>query len=208
MQITVLGASGRVGRLVVANLLASDYSVRVLIHNANPQIEHKNLTVVQGSVTDRAGIENALTGSEVVISCLGSWGKHRGQVLTDAMQTLIPAMESQGITRLISLTGVAAFLPNESTTTLDKLNRLFLKTVQPKVLSDGEKHLEVLLACKLNWTALRSPVMTNGTAESYQLSTKLPAPWVTVTRAGVARALVDQMDDQAYLRGAPAVYKK
>jgi putative NADH-flavin reductase len=208
MQITVLGASGNVGRLVVAELLAADYSVRAFIHTENPLGEHKNLTIVQGSITDVSAVKTALSDSDVVISCLGSWGKQRGHVLTDAMKTLIPAMEAQNVSRLISLTGAAAFMPDESTTALDTLNRLLLKTLQPKVLEDGEAHLKLLLASQLDWTALRSPVMKNGTSDSYQLSKKLPPPWVTVTRAGVARALIDQINDKTYLRAAPAVYKK
>ncbi len=50
MQITIFGASGKIGRIVVSILLAKGYSV-VAFAYSNPKFEPtQNLTIVQGDV--------------------------------------------------------------------------------------------------------------------------------------------------------------
>ena len=63
MQVTVYGASGRVGRLVVAALLASDYTVVAFVHSRNPFTAQPNLQIFTGSVDDTAAVTAAAAGS-------------------------------------------------------------------------------------------------------------------------------------------------
>lgn len=59
-------------------------------------------------------------------------------------------------------------------------------------------------ASDLAGTALRPPIVTGGEARGYQLSERL-RPFARVTRADVARALVDQLVDRSFIRAAPFV---
>src|SRR4051812_42365964 len=100
MQVTVFGASGKVGRLVVAEALQRGYSVKAFVHSRNPFEDSPKLKVVKGDVYDSDDVAKALRGSDAVISCLGSWGSKRRDVLSSAMRMIIPAMTEQKIGRI------------------------------------------------------------------------------------------------------------
>ena len=74
MQLTVFGASGRIGQLVVLLALERGHTVKAFVHSKNPFLDDKNLTIITGAVSDSATVGKALQGGKAVISALGSWG--------------------------------------------------------------------------------------------------------------------------------------
>ncbi len=116
-QITVFGASGKVGRLVVAELLGRGHNVVAFVHSqkltekdfvrdsVHDAKATKNIRIVQGDIYNAVQVAAALSGSQAVISVLGSWGTKRKDILCSAMRAIIPAMEQQHIQRIVSLTG-------------------------------------------------------------------------------------------------------
>ncbi len=206
MQITVFGASGKVGRLVVAEALKRRYDVVAFVHKHNPLVENEHLTVQTGDVARTADVMRALQGSEAVISCLGSWGQPGRNVQVTAMDVIIPAMEAQGPTRIITLTGSGA-LPPDVVPSLG--NKLFMKLLSPfpagKVFHDGEQHMKLLAASSLDWTSLRSPIMKNDGDSGYTLDEKPASAFGRVPRSAVVMALVDQLDSQQFLQRAPVI---
>lgn len=67
--IIIFGASCGVGQLALEN----GDSVTAFVRTPTKlTIEHENLTIIQGDVTDYAAVEKAIAGHYVVISCLGS----------------------------------------------------------------------------------------------------------------------------------------
>lgn len=104
-SLTVFGASGKVGRQVVAGALADGYVVRAFVHRRPLSIHHRNLTSAKGDINDPKSAAAAITGSEAVLSCLSSWGSPKKDVLSTAMAAIIPAMQEAGVQRIVSLTG-------------------------------------------------------------------------------------------------------
>lgn len=206
MHITVLGASGRVGRLVVRYLLDKEYKVTAFVHSSNPFEPHTQLQVIYGDVHNPLDIEKALYDVDVVISTLGSWGTSTKDVLSIAMKSLIPAMKQHRIHRLVSLTGSAAIAPHDNLRLVDRVNHLLLGIASRKVLRDGEEHIRQLAASDLAWTAVRSPIMRDISSMSYKLDFSAPFPLATVSRQAVARALVDQVESKDFLGKAPYIH--
>src|SRR5690242_9717687 len=101
MIVPVFGASGRVGRLVVAEALARGHTVRAFIHRTNNFELHPQLSVAQGDIHDPQAVKQAIQGSDAVISTLASWGSSTKDIVSAAMRTIIPAMEAAGIERII-----------------------------------------------------------------------------------------------------------
>lgn len=206
MQITVFGAAGKVGRLVVADAQARGHTVRAFVHSHDPFTLSDTLTVVKGDVNNAERVTKALEGSQAVISCLGSWGTPGKNVLTTAMQTLIPAMESQNINRIITLTGSGAIAP-------DKVPGLFhvmtMKLLAPfpagKVFADGEAHMRLLADSKLYWTTIRSPVMNSRKDAGYKLSLEITNHFRFIPRQSVAVSMLDQLDSTEWLHQAPVI---
>ncbi|MBC7582106.1 NAD(P)H-binding protein [Aeromicrobium sp.] len=204
MQITIFGASGSVGRLVVSEALKRGYDVVAFVHNHNPFEELNHLTIVKGDIANSGDITKALLGSEAVISCLGSWGQPGRNVLTTAMTAIIPAMKAQKITRIITLTGSGAMAPD---VTEGLGHKLFMKAMAPfpagKVFHDGEQHMKLLAVSSLDWTSLRSPIMKSKGTSAYQLTSK--ASNARLPRSAVVAALIDQLTLTEYIYQAPII---
>ncbi len=207
MIVVVFGASGKVGRLVVAEALRREHSVRAVFHKTKPDLDDdNNLDLIQVDRADAEAVTKVIIGAEAVISTLGSWGTASKDIVSVAAKHYIPAMETQGITRIISLTGAEAYDITDKLTPLRRITRTAARLVAHKILFDGEEHIRLLRASKLDWTVLRSPVMTSRPRTDYKLSLTAPKPWNVISRRAVANALLDQLDGPAYSRAAPFIY--
>ena len=71
MNLLVLGATGRTGRLVVEHALAAGHTVIALVRSPEKLTNgSSNLRVVRGSATDKSDLARALEGADAVISTL------------------------------------------------------------------------------------------------------------------------------------------
>jgi putative NADH-flavin reductase len=175
MKILVFGASGKVGRLVITELLGRGHEVTAFVHSHElPDTPH--LTSVRGDIYDRSSVQAAIANQEVIISALSSWGSKDKNVLSTAMQMIVPAAEAAGIRRLVSLTGDGAQAAGDSVS---------------------------LAHSKLNWVVLRSPVMTNRPAGRYALSVK--SAGLLIPRTTVAKAMTDLAESSEHPGSAPFI---
>ncbi len=207
IRVVVFGASGKVGRQVVALALEQGYEVVAFAHSRDPFAPHDKLKVIKGDIRDRAAVAAALAGSRAAISTLGSWGTKEKDVLSAGMRSIIPAMEQLGITRLVTVTGAGAFWSGDQPGPFDQFNHRLLEIVAPKILDDSQEHLRLLDASHLEWTCLRSPVMWPPKSSAYRLDLKSPALWATISRSAVATALVNQLKNLEYIRSAPFIHQ-
>lgn len=210
MQITVFGASGKVGRLVVEEALSRGYKVVAVVHKHNTFEPTTNLRVVQGDVYNGADVAKAIKGSRVIVSCLGSWGRKTKQgnrnVLTAAMLQILPAMKAQKIERIITLTGSGALAPSVKQ---GRAHRWFMRLMAPfpagKVFRDGEQHMRLLQASGLAWTTIRSPIMNRRKKPEYALGERGANHFRTISRQAVAHAMLDQVQNLQWLHKAPII---
>lgn len=208
MRVLVFGANGRVGSKVVARLLRDNHQVRAFVHSGvNLPTDH-NLQVIEGDVHDSQSVSDALKDQQAVISALGSWGTESKDILSSAMQNIVPAMQKASIQRIISVTGSGAIALGDRPSLIDKLNRGLIRLAASKILEDGESHIAILAASNLDWTVIRSPAMHNSTSRLYTLSNHAPAPWARISRDAVADAMVDLISDAAWLQAAPHITQR
>lgn len=205
MQITVFGASGKVGRLVVAEALARGHSVVGFTHSHTSFKHHAQLRILQGDVHNSRAVANSLRGSEAVISVLGSWGTPTKDIVAAGIRSIIPAMQAQQISRVVSLTGAEAHDTTDHPMFWRRLSHFGARIAARKILHDGEEHIRLLRASGLDWTVLRSPVMTGKSDIFYRLTLKPLTPWQTIPRCAVAKALVDQLEGPGYINAAPFI---
>lgn len=209
MIITVFGANGKVGRIVVAKLLEEGHSVKAFVHGHNLFDSNPRLGVVIGDVGNKNAVFDIVAGSEVVISTLGSWGTKNKNILSLGMSNIIPAAEKSGTSQIISLTGAQAVAPDEKMKLQDQLLRILLKTFAKKILEDGENHIALLQKSSLSWTVIRSPIMNDRFSPNhYVLSANPPKFWQTIARVDVASALVDLLKENSWVNRAPFIRRK
>lgn len=107
MKLTIFGATGPSGRLLVNKALAAGHEVTAFARTpsklaALSEGRSEKLHVVSGELTDAATIETAITGADVVISLLGPTGKSTGTPIADGMRLIVAAMEKHGVKRLVA----------------------------------------------------------------------------------------------------------
>jgi putative NADH-flavin reductase len=207
MQVTILGATGRIGSLALAGALAAGHDVMVLSRRPAAETESTSaLTVVVGDVADADAVRRAVTGSTAVIAALGP----RTNTIEDelaleaGMRNLVSAMADGGLSRLVALSGAAVDVPGDAKPLLDRAASRIVRLAARHVVGAKQREFDVMAASGLAWTALRPPIVTDGDPRGYRLSDRL-SPGSRVTRADVAAALVAQLDDDSFIRRAPFV---
>lgn len=209
MQITVFGASGKVGSLVVAEALQRGHKVVGFVHNSSNLPKNPSLKIVNGDVYNPEAVEEAARGSDAVISALGSWGTPTKNVVNAGMKNIIPAMQKQKVTRIISLTGHGANAPGDKFGILQFISRLMLVIIAPKILHDGEAHIEELASSNLDWTVIRSSLMEEyGNPKRFTLTKKRPLPLAMIHRRAVATCMVDLAETKEFNKQAPFILRK
>lgn len=206
MNIAVFGANGRVGRLVVAELVRRGHHVRALVHG-QPQQTSETVEYRQCDIYDAAQVRESIVGCEAVISCLGSWGTKRQDVLSVGMQHIIPAMQENHVARIVSLTGADAWTESDRPGLIQKIMHLVFGIIAANILKDGETHIQLLAKSTLDWTVVRSPVMNEKGSDAYYLDSTYPAPTQTIHRQAVARALCDQLETHDFSRISPFIHR-
>jgi putative NADH-flavin reductase len=207
MKLIIFGATGKTGRHIVKQALAADHEVTAFVRDrAGMDIMDERLRVVQGDVTDAAQVREAVRGQEAVISALGQTKTSSRDVLTVAARHLVPAMEQEGVHRLVTLVG--AGVPDERDTgSLGRtMMRGLMKLVARHVLQDAECHAEIVRASGLEWTLVRPPRLTDGPSQGgYRTGYLQLGAKDTISRADLADFMLDLAANGRFIREAPMV---
>lgn len=204
MKIAVLGAGGKSGRAFVATALAAGHEVTAGVRRQNPFTEQPNLHVVTCDVTNQDQLSAIVTGQDAVVSLLGHVRGTPAAMQTDAMRLLVDVMNTEGVKRLVSLTGSGARQPGDHISLTDRVMSFSIKLIDPGRIADGVNHIKVLQASNLDWAVLRVLKLTNGAAEAYSLTPNGPAK-TFISRASVARAILEILDNQSFVRQCPVL---
>lgn len=70
-QIGITGGSGHLGGCIIQKLLEQKYYVKALYFNSKPYIKHKNLSWIQGNITNSQDINEFVVNTSVIIHCAG-----------------------------------------------------------------------------------------------------------------------------------------
>ena len=206
--IALFGGSGKTGQHVLRQALDAGYSVRALARRPEsmpPASDH--LVVVAGDILDQAAVSEVVRGADAVVSVFGQVKGSLPTVQTDGTRHIVTAMRQEGVQRIISLSGGG--LPSEQhdrPKAPDRIIRLLLQVLAPKVLADAEGHLEVLKTSQLDWTVVRGPRLTDEAgAGTYRVGWVGVNASTQIAREDLARFILSQIDDREFLHQLPFV---
>lgn len=207
MRIVVLGATGRTGRQVVEQALQAGHEVVAYVRNPDGlAAQGEGLTVVQGDILDAVRVSEAVAGADAVISAVGSTPDSPEAMLTRGMANVVAAMKEHGVRRLIVVTRAGVRLENDPAGLGRRLMLGWLGIVAPHALRDAQGAVEVIRASGLDWTVVRAPRLSNGAGTGRVRSGALPlGPMHAVSRADLARFMLEQLGDDRYVRQAPMI---
>lgn len=107
MKITIFGATGNIGKLLVKQAIDEGHEVVAYVRDSSKIANYKyqNLSVVEGQLNEYKKIESAIEGADAVMSMLGPamTGKVVGMPISEGTQNIVNAMEKLGVKRLIAI---------------------------------------------------------------------------------------------------------
>lgn len=188
MKVLLFGATGPTGRLAAGEARAAGHTV-----TAWTRAEHGDVTA------DRDAVARALRGQDAVISCLGRGKSFRSQqLMSRAMDVILPAMEREGVRRLVLL---SAFGVGEQLYEAPFLARLFFRLPLRHIYNDKAIAEDFVRNSRLDWTIVSPTMLTNGPKSGrYQAGEHLELHGMPkISRADVAEFLVRQLTDDSWL---------
>lgn len=200
MKLTVLGATGGVGRHLVAHALKDGHQVTAVVRDpARLPVQHENLAVLRGNALDAASLKPAVEGAGAVVSGVGQAGRRDPlRPASTSARAVTEAMTAAGVRRLVV---VSAAPLNRSGAGDSALTR---SVVSPllwaflrELYTDLEAMERVLREGDLEWTSVRPPKLTDkpGTGR-YRQAVEANPGGTTIARADVARAMLDAVTDR------------
>jgi putative NADH-flavin reductase len=171
-------------------------------------LEHEQLEKYDGDALDEACLQAALQDVEAVVLTLGIKlrpGTVMGgtTLFSQATEKLLPAMESAGVHRLLTVTGYGA---GDSGKTMNAFNRVGFNAVFARIYADKSKQEALIKDSNLKWTIVRPVVLTGGSCRDYNVLAR-PEEFRMgmISRACVADFLIDEIEDNKYVRKAPVL---
>jgi uncharacterized protein len=159
VNISLLGATGRVGSIILENALSNNHFVQILVRDKSKvSITHPNLKIVEGNVLNEKDLSEAINGSNAVISALNTDGT---ATLSESMPMIIHHMKINAISRIITI-GTAGILQARSNPSLYRFQSAESKR---KTTKDAEEHLKAYLHLKsscLDWTVVCPTYLPTG----------------------------------------------
>jgi nucleoside-diphosphate-sugar epimerase len=210
MNVTVFGATGQIGRLVVDDLLHAGHDVTAYVRNPDKLTTvDPRLVNVTGELSDGQRIRQAIHGADAVISALGPSLKRsaKGTPITDGTKHIVAAMDAEEIGRFIGLATPSVPDERDEPTLKAKALPIIAGFLFPNALADIIGMTTAVTQSRLDWTIARITNPNNGTPKGTVRAGFLGRDKIgsAMSRADIAAFLVAQLTDDGFSRAAPAI---
>lgn len=206
MNVLVVGASGSTGIHIVERALNAGHRVTAFVRSPERfALRHDRLRIVQGDILNADAVRPAVEGQDAVLCALGAPASSREDIRTHGTAHLVHAMEDAQVKRLVCMTTLGI---GDSTALLPPMMKfVIVPFVLRRAFADHFAQEERVRACSLDWTLVRPGHLTNGPATGRYQHGFGPNAKVRlkISRADVAEFMVEQLQDDRYLRRAVGI---
>ena len=189
MKVVVFGATGGTGREIVRQAREQGHAVTEFTR------------ATHGDVTaDRDAVAAAIRGQDAVISALGRGNSFRSeQLMSRSMDIILPAMQREGVRRLIV---TSAFGVGDQHHYAPFLAKLFFRLALRHIYADKAIADDFVRRSGLDWTIVSPTKLTDGPRTgNYRAGEHLELRGMPkISRADTADFIVKQLTDTAWLR--------
>jgi putative NADH-flavin reductase len=198
VNITILGSTGRTGRLVLAEAVRRGHYVTAFTRR--PEALPATVTlpaVVVGDGRDPEAVRKAVAGAEAVIAIVAG-ASRRGPHHTAAVaRVLTEVMPEMGACRLV-VTSAYPIVADRPRIPIAALRRLFADAY-----ADAAQMEEIVSTSSLEWTIVRLNRLTDQPARgAVRISHGIFDRPASLTRADAAASLLDTLADPTFARTA------
>lgn len=179
MRITVFGATGGVGRLVLARALAGGLDVTAVARHPDKLLDEVRGVTADLRNADPTVLASAVRGSDAVLSCLGPRSRAEVGIAEMGATAITTAMAAAGARRLVVISaGPVATVASPGRPApprhdpgdgffVRNLAAPLVKLVFRRQYADLARMEDVVRASELDWTIVRPPRLTDKSATSH-----------------------------------------
>lgn len=205
MRLTVFGANGGTGRVLVRQALDAGHEVVAVTRRPDGfPFSHRRLVIAGGDVHNASAVIRAVDGADAVLSTLGvPFTRKPIAVYSQGISVITAAMSDLGVKRIVAVSSTAVqphrhadggFLLNHV------MQPLVSKTIGKTTYADQRVMEDILRGSDLDWTVIRpSGLFDAGHVSSYQVSDG-PLDGAFTSRDDLAACLLAQAADSRYIR--------
>lgn len=211
MQITILGATGQVGKAILREALHQGYQVKVLVRTPEKLGDLTDkVTVIKGDLLDSQSIDNAIQGSKVVVNAAGGVKEPDQYSKFQKIATnLIQQMNAHDIKRLVSISGAVMNLPGEHLNIQRKVMRVFVNIAFKEMKQAQEAFLPIIISNdNIDWTFVRAAMISNKPGTGNIAADDIQMQGTTIRLEDLAKFMVDQINSEKWIKKAPFVASK
>ena len=198
MNVLVIGAAGKMGELVVKQAVAAGHHVTAFVHDAARYEPSPDVRVVGGDASDPRIMRRAVEGQDAVIDTLGGKTPYKDTTLeTTTAEVVVGAMKDRGVKRLavVSALGVGDSVEQSGFF----YEHLFLPTFLRGSTKDKTEMEAKVSASGLDYVIVRPAVLSDDAPKGHVKVFEGTDKAHKVTRADVAKFLVEQLESDTYL---------
>jgi putative NADH-flavin reductase len=173
MKLTIVAATGGIGRRVLEQAVAAGHDVTALVRN--PKKLSKDVRVVAADMLapDPAALERSVKGADAVLSGLGPVSKSDAGVASQGTRAIVRAMKAAGVRRIVVVSAApVSTVPSPGRPRPPKNDPgdgFFMRNILSpltkvafgKIYADLALMEDVLRDSGLDWTVVRPPRLTN-----------------------------------------------
>jgi putative NADH-flavin reductase len=202
--VVVFGAGGRTGRLVVEEALRAGHVVTAAARGPLDPGDRPGLRTVRVDVRDVDAVAAVVAGQDAVVCAVGPSGRTADGLYSSAARSMVAGMSVTGVDRLVAVTssGVRLDDPHHPW-----WYRLLARTVMRETYGDMRRMEEIVRASGVDFTFVRPARLVDepATGTVRIVDGANPPHGLRVTRADLARFVVDELTARRWSRSAPTM---
>jgi putative NADH-flavin reductase len=173
MKLTIIAATGGVGRELLGQALDAGHDVTAVVRNPSKLSREVRAVATDLTAPDPAALEAAFAGADAVLSGLGPHSNADAGVASRGTRAIVPAMQATGVQRIVVVSAApVSTVPSPERPNPPKydpgdgffmrhLFGPFAKTRFRKVYDDLVRMEDILVDSGLDWTVVRPPQLTD-----------------------------------------------
>lgn len=209
MKLTVFGATGKSGRILVRKALEAGHELTAFARTPEKlDARHDRLSVVKGDALDAAAVAEAIRGSDAVVSLIGVNPKSLEPVFAASVANMIAGMRAAGVRRLVLSAGAGVGDPNDAGGLAGKLIGGLIKLLARRAYEDGlAAAAAIRAAADLDWTMVRLPMLSDepGGRGSLRIGYLGKGTGPRLSREDLAGFMLRELVERRYVRQAPVI---
>lgn len=220
-HLCIFGGTGPSGRCVIEEALSRNYTVTIFARNPSKLpaniTSSSSVTVVMGTLSNRAAISHAICGADAILSTLGQKLSFRTALrglttrrtpITDGYKVILDVMKQEGVRRLIALGTVSNQMKEDVRSVIIwgmvTAVKIFLHNAWKDVVEFGK----VVQASEgIEWTIARVARLTNGTGRNVAAGYIGKAgTGICLARKDLGKWYLDEFENGKWMYQMPVLY--